>query len=494
MTKIKIINFRVEIIRMLWYLSRLKMIINCEQCGAKFKIKSKKRPGEKATFKCGKCDNLIRVVIEDSLESTDNKLENTGEKTQTANTTKVECDKCGNQFIKPAGEKDTTCYQCRIDFLVNKIKDKYGVDSKPAPEAEEDSSKYTVRSADGLVLGPIKLRTVKVLAREKKIRGVEEVSKDGGEFIPLMEFSELAELFPDMKEIMDTSGLDDKVDEAFMAVFVEGEEELVKEGIGLLEDKEKNDGTDEQEPVPKADIDDENEDEPEDSALSEETVDLDDIKSPGLESEDKQDESFADSKDQDDENISDETKNLSPEENIEEESGSDKESEKSPDQDDESSDTEIIEPKEREEVDDEYLIDFNSSAEKEEVEDYPIQEDSIDDDVGTEFSFGDEDEAPDQSEEDDDDDIIEDLEPLPDVPEDARYRIRYPDGLILGPVKLATIVELHGDGNLTGQEDIQRENEDWVSFGDLPELAELLEEYIEDDDVVELTEILEEPA
>jgi predicted Zn finger-like uncharacterized protein len=455
---------------MLWYLPSLRMNINCDQCGAKFKVKSKKRPGETAVFKCGKCDNRIRVEIKDVPEKSADKI------SASSKTVKVECDACKNTFVKPVTEKDNTCYQCRIDSLVNKIKDKYGVEGQAAPEADSSSSKYTIRSADGLILGPIKLRTVKVLAREKKIRGLEEVSKNEAEFIPLMHLPELAELFPDMKEIMDTSGLDDKVDEAFSAAFVEDEQ--VQEPVIGEDDKPE---TKQEEQKAEAD----EEETPEEDKPSDDTIDLSDL-TPA-------DDDDADQKTDDEEEKPDEEAGLSSDEEVGEQPEPDIIPEKDPEED--LPEPEIIEPSETQEVDDEYLIDFNSASDKENVEEKEDGGEKTEaaEDVGTEFSFADDEEDTGPDDEENEDEIIEGLEPLPDVTEDSKYRIRYPDGLILGPVKLNTIVELYGDGNLTGQEDIQRENEDWLSFSDLPELAVLLDE-ADDDDVVELTEVLEEPV
>jgi hypothetical protein len=45
-----------------------------------------------------------------------------------------------------------------------------------------------------------KLRTAMVLIREKRISGKEEVSRDGSEFIPLNQFPELVEFFPELAQ------------------------------------------------------------------------------------------------------------------------------------------------------------------------------------------------------------------------------------------------------------------------------------------------------
>ena len=88
--------------------------------------------------------------------------------------------------------------------------------------------------------------------------------------------------------------------------------------------------------------------------------------------------------------------------------------------------------------------------------------------------------------------VIEDLEAI-EPPPDARYRIRYPDGLVLGPVKFGTVTELFKTGHLTGQEEVQRDEDLWVPFAELPELAVLIAEAGPvEDDVMELTDVLED--
>jgi predicted Zn finger-like uncharacterized protein len=383
------------------------MLVICNQCQARYKITIAKNSGKAVAFKCGKCQNLIRLsperIAAESKEPAPapKVLPRKIPAAPAADTIKQKCLRCGNPFVKPASDQSPLCYQCRIDSLVDKIRDKYGVTpavpapaaaapapaTAPAPAAAAPApaptpagavSRYAVRSSDGLILGPIKLRTVAVLAREKRILGREEVSRDDSEFQPLMSYPELAELFPDLKVILDTDGLEDKVDEAFMAVF--GADEGRSETAA---------------PVAAADA------EPVVVAA----------------------ESFA----------------------LEERAAT----------------TAVLE--------------------------VPPEEE------GTEFDLGNEGGEAAASEEAEEE-IIENLEPLPEPPADARYRIRYPDGLILGPVKVGTVRELFQSGHLTGQEEVQREDDPWVGFADLPELAALVSEaeVIHEDEVLELTDLLEE--
>jgi len=381
------------------------MLVICNQCQARYKITIAKNSGKAVAFKCGKCQNLIRLsperIAAESKEPAPapKVLPRKIPAAPAADTIKRKCLRCGNPFVKPVSDQSPLCYQCRIDSLVDKIRDKYGVTPAvsapaaavpapaiaapaPAPTPARAVSRYAVRSSDGLILGPIKLRTVAVLAREKRILGREEVSKDDSEFQPLMSYPELAELFPDLKTILDTDGLEDKVDEAFMAVFGadEGRSETAAPAPA---------------PVAAADA------EPVAAAA----------------------ESFA----------------------------------------------------------------LEERAVTAAVLEVPPEE------VGTEFDLGNEgDEA--AASEEAEEEIIENLEPLPEPPPDARYRIRYPDGLILGPVKVGTVRELFQSGNLTGQEEVQREDDPWVGFADLPELAALASEaeVIHEDEVLELTDLLEE--
>ena len=365
------------------------MIVVCSLCKARYKLTIAKTPGKAVTFKCGKCQNLIRLSPEEieagSSAGVGPAAGNAGAEASPApppadgGTVRSTCPRCGAVFVKQVADPSTTCYQCRIDSLVTKVREKYGVDepAEPggnAPEAPEPGPeadpRYTIRSADGLVLGPIKLRTVAVLAREKRISGREMVSCDGCAFAPLMSYHALAELFPALKEILDTDGLEDKVEEAFMAAFGADEGEAKSERADAAEPAAP-------EPVPEP-------------AAAEEKASAATVAEPSL-------------------------------------------------------------------------------------------------DEGTEFELGEE--GMDAGEEGE---VIEDLEAI-EPPPDARYRIRYPDGLVLGPVKFGTVTELFKTGHLTGQEEVQRDEDLWVPFAELPELAVLIAEAGPvEDDVMELTDVLED--
>src|SRR3972149_325853 len=106
------------------------MLVLCDKCQSKYKITLKKNPGKPVTFKCGKCSNLIRIPVDQIIAQLGEGAPAAEPKTEPSfhpETVKVSCLKCGNTFIKPANEKSPICYQCRIDALVNKVKDKYGV-------------------------------------------------------------------------------------------------------------------------------------------------------------------------------------------------------------------------------------------------------------------------------------------------------------------------------------------------------------------------------
>jgi predicted Zn finger-like uncharacterized protein len=534
------------------------MLVICDKCQAKYKIKIKKKPGKAVKFKCGKCSNLIRIEPE-QISSEAEKIsapepENKAPPAAKAETVKVSCLKCGNSFIKPKTEKSPICYQCRIDSLVSKIKDKYGV-ATVKPTQEQDVSRYTVRSADGLVLGPIKLHTVSVLARENKIKGNEEVSKDDAEYKPLMSFPELAELFPHMKEIMDTDGLDDKVDEAFMSAFggedredetaapaepepegapeAEAAAEPAEEELPSAPEAEASETESEAAAPPEDKIEEpeipvepetdrppaEAEPEPEataeatetEEAAVEETQDMGTEVSAPIEGEPEPEER-AGPEDREAESEEDEVIDWGREKKeielseqgppIEEPedvpAAREGEEELAALGDADEAGQEIEAPEPPAEMESEAGREAAPAGEEESAEAVP----EPDTESGTEFDIGEEwetetkteKEEEEEEKEEEEEEIIEDLVPITEPPPDARYRIRYPDGLMLGPVKLDTIQELFDTGNLTGQEEVQREEEPWVGFAELPELAELVTEadVIGEDDVIELTDVLEE--
>jgi hypothetical protein len=476
------------------------MLVLCNNCNSKYKITIKKNPGKPITFKCGKCSNLIRIPVEQIAAQIGGppSPQHRAEAPVKAETVKVACLKCGNTFIKPANEKSPICYQCRIDALVSKVKDKYGVAS-PAPEPATQESRYTIRSADGLVLGPIKLRTVAVLARERRIKGVEEVSKDGADYVPLMKFPELAEFFPDMKEIMDTAGLEDKVEEAFVAAF--GGEEI-EEPEAPAPPKETEAG--EAEPAPAAEPpppEPQPEQEPEAAAETAppspepetETAPPPAETAPHAGPHEPEPKPAAETPAAPEETPA-------PEEPAAPEAAAPPEPAPAPpspaahdDDEDEVIDWGSTKKEETPAEAAEAPAPEPAAAEpppspapEEEVA-APEAEGAAAEEVGTEFKMEGE-------EEEGEEEIIEDLVPVKEPTADTRYRIRYPDGLILGPVKLGTVKELFNTGNLTGQEEVQRENEPWAGFAELPELAELVTEsdVIPEEGVIELTDALEE--
>jgi len=519
------------------------MLVKCDQCQAKYNIKIKKHQGKAVKFKCKKCENLIRIspqeIATENGESQPQSAPDTPTGQAKVETVKATCTKCGNSFIKPAPDKSKVCYQCRIDLLVGNIREKYGV-SAPPSKPEEEPSRYTIRSSDGLVLGPIKFRTVAVLAREKKILGREDVSKDDSDYKPLLSYPELGELFPGLKELMDTEGLEDKVDEAFMAAFgdeledeptapsepateppppaaeesaPEEEETTIPEppppepeAAAMPEEDEAGIETDEQEmetpapPEPELEagpgeeqlepaISEEVEVEPEPPAQEPEPV-VPESEEPELTSPPDQEEQIQVEEIQveeiqvEEKTLDEETPPSSPAPEPAETFEEEPPEEPAPEP--------AQAPVERKAEPEEMAVsesDSGETGEEEPVE--PALEPEVD--VGTEFDLDGAGEGEEEAEPEEEEEIIEDLEPIIEPSPDTRYRVRYPDGLMLGPIKLATIKELFDVGNMTGQEEVQREDEPWVNFVELPELAELVSEtdVIEDDDVIELTEVLD---
>lgn len=339
------------------------MLIHCDQCHSKYKITIKKAPTKPVNFRCGKCQKTIIISPEELARElgpaqapappppSPSEPETRppvsppagpsagAEETSGTDTVQLSCLKCGTTFVKHQEDKARLCYQCRIDAIVGKLKEKYGV--SPEVELPEVRSKYTFRSPDGLLLGPIKLKTAAVLVREKRLTGKEEVSKDGADFRPLAEFEELRKLFP---EVFPPSA---------PAAPAEAPSEELEEEIPL-ELEEKTSARPEPGPAQPA------------------------------------------------------ARPAAP-----------------------------------------------SPAPR------PA--------------------AP-------------AARTAPSAENVSRYKVRYPDGLVLGPIRLVAVEDLVAAGNLTGQEEVQKDNGPWKPFLDYPELKGLLAsgEEIGEDEIVELTDLLEE--
>jgi hypothetical protein len=173
-----------------------KVPIVCPNCQAKYKVSIQGDVKEKIVFTCRKCAQVIEI---------DPANLKTGQE-PTTELCRAVCKNCNTEFVKNLEDTSDLCYQCRIDLLLKDKKEKEvkpeaapaAAEAKPSAEPEKSASRYTFRNTDGLVLGPIKIRTVAVLVREKRINGDEEVAKDGEEFHPLREYPELLEFFPDL--------------------------------------------------------------------------------------------------------------------------------------------------------------------------------------------------------------------------------------------------------------------------------------------------------
>jgi len=570
------------------------MRVTCDHCQARYRITVKKASGKTVTFKCGKCGNLVRVSPEEAKSPPDpGAPEGRPSKKSAAETIRVTCSSCGTPFLKPATETAGICYQCRIDSVVSRIREKYGAKEgvpEPGKVIEESDSRYVIRTADGLVLGPIKLRTVAVLARERRIRGTEEAKKDDSDYKPVMSYPELAELFPDMKEIMDTRGLEDKVEEAFMAAFGMEEREEVSDlaratAVQPLEQPEEAapEARAEPEQVPPGP---EAEARQEYPAAAEEPgepeaahggpVEEEEIEVP-LEGEEPPGEPAAEQAEglsegpgekpsgepaepgpaqepaEMEEPVPAEPAVEEPEEaplaQSRQEDTAPTEEEARPEEPEppEAASQAPVEPGhlpppepepagegDHDDADIIDLADLGKTAEETEQareqgealeeprpEETPMAEgaeavegeavkepearapssESLaestepvpEEKVGTEFELEDEEETGIGPEAED---VIEGLEPVEEPPPDATYRIKYPDGLMLGPVRIETIRELFNTGSLTGQEDIQRDDGPWLSFTDMPELYEFVSlagaEEEEAREVINLTDTVEE--
>jgi len=167
-----------------------KVALVCPGCQAKYRITIQGEAKDKISFSCKKCGQILEVDPRQAKEEA-----------PTQDLLKATCEKCGAEFVKNPEDDARLCYQCRIDLLVSRKKQEVVESPKavaPAAEAEKSTARYTFKNPEGLVLGPIKLRTAVVLIREKRITGNEMVSRDGSEFIPLVQYPELAEFFPQL--------------------------------------------------------------------------------------------------------------------------------------------------------------------------------------------------------------------------------------------------------------------------------------------------------
>lgn len=68
------------------------------------------------------------------------------------------------------------------------------IGAPPQKPATPDST-YRVRSSDGLIIGPIKLKTLRDLIMARKVHSDEEFSRDDGSWMSMADFPELFEIF-----------------------------------------------------------------------------------------------------------------------------------------------------------------------------------------------------------------------------------------------------------------------------------------------------------
>ncbi|GEM_PF-2078035 len=259
------------------------MKVTCEECNSTFKVKGEVSPGKAFKFKCPKCGAVNRLVAGSSSA-------------QPAKTpAKVKCEDCG-ESIFPPDEGPALCDQCRASRAVEEARKKsqdlmedseldfpdeifdgseatlpglIDEDEEEAPseepEAEEkadqvwpdqdedlgestvplpfdeeaeapeevaealeeetgekapsaeteaekpvdpDAAKYEVRSKDGLVIGPVRLDTLRDLIIARKVRSDEECRHHDGEWMGMLEFPELFEIFEAHEVEDETAGAD----------------------------------------------------------------------------------------------------------------------------------------------------------------------------------------------------------------------------------------------------------------------------------------------
>lgn len=457
------------------------MLVECEKCGAKYNVTIKKSPGKSVRFKCGKCSHMIEIAPEgNKSEPVKLPTQIPAPKPKTT-TLQCTCMKCGGNFLKQGRDKSRLCYQCRIDAIVAKTREKAAAHAE-AKIDEHAAHKYIIRNADGLVLGPIKLRTVAVLVREKRVHGNEEVQKDEGDFKPLAEYPELLQFFPHLKAAHEKKAAEAE----------ETAEQVSAESSGNIEEQraealhEESGESDEEIDIP-FEIEDEGEvitaapDEKPVEAAAETGASREERDSKDVAEESAAELAESEEEDEEegaamiglDESIGPRVEIQRVQETSEPEAGPVK--------------MEDAAAEQAGEEDEEFWKELQErTKKKEEI----VAREGIEAIVDRMETSG---EEPETEEIEELEELLEEAEQ--EAEEDtARYRVRYSDGMVLGPVKISTVRDLFSAGNLTGQEEIQREDEEWISITRCPGLKDLFDsgDEIGEDEVIELTELLEE--
>jgi hypothetical protein len=106
---------------------------------------------------------------------------------------KKQCAGCGTEIYILEDIPHPLCDQCRIEALVAKKKE----------TITEGEPRYKIRSADGLVLGPLRKITLEDLVAAGNIQGHDEISIDDGPWHPILDVEELAGLFKEDQGVID---------------------------------------------------------------------------------------------------------------------------------------------------------------------------------------------------------------------------------------------------------------------------------------------------
>ncbi len=484
------------------------MQIQCDQCSAKYRIKIKRSSGSSIRFKCGKCDNIIvvpaeaeepeavripakipaKVPAKAAAKPAPGKARAVPAEAEDKKTLQVTCINCGTGFVKQARDKSRLCYQCRIDAIVSKKRAQQAAPEAGPKVEDESKSKYTIRNADGLVLGPIKLRTVAVLVREKRIQGNEEAKKDDGPFRPLSEIPELVQFFPRLKpkevepeeeEPEEAAAQEEEEEEIDIPI---DEEELDAEVVKEKPPKKPKPPPPEPEPPVE-------EEEEEEEELAETVYGLDEVSVEVPASE-----SALSGRDEEEQWAALDAKARKVEEILaregireEPEEPAFGEPEAAVDEEEEERLKESIEEKAKKRekifarIKPRRLFEKKAEPEKKE-EIKPAEEEEEIEELAEEVEEIEE--------------LVEEVEEMTVAPVDdeSRYRVRYHDGMVLGPVKLSTVRDLFLAGNITGQEEVQREGDQWIPITGCKGLKDLFGsgDEIGEDEIVDLTEMMEE--
>jgi len=270
------------------------MKVTCEKCEASFKVKGEVSAGKTFKFKCPKCGTVNRLVAGESSAE------------PVKAPPKVKCENCGESILPPE-EGPPLCDQCRASRAVEEARqksqelmedsemdfpddifdggeetlpgfidatDEAPTEEEPEEEAEEEAEEegvdvpmpfdddeesepageetelsedrveesaeekpvdlekvgYEIRSKDGLVIGPVKLGTLRDLIIAKKVHSDEECRRDNGDWMSVLEFPEIFEIFEAHKALEE--------DDTTVATSAEEEREKLLESLKVKKECE----------------------------------------------------------------------------------------------------------------------------------------------------------------------------------------------------------------------------------------------------------------